>query len=172
MARWFIVAGLCLAVIYPTTKRYFKYPQFVLGLAFNIGVFVGFSAVFKTITNSCVILYVIGIYWTMFYDTIYAMQDAEEDRKLGINSTAIQYQGREMFHLTKFVIMMLGGLVILGIFEGMNWKYYLFIPLLLLQFISILKLVLKKDILLLQKAFTANIWIGLLIAIQVLVGKL
>lgn len=64
-----------LVFIYPTTKRYFKFPQLVLGTTFNSGVAIGYAAV---ATNSlvnwqtCLPFYFGGILWTVIYDTIYA----------------------------------------------------------------------------------------------------
>jgi 4-hydroxybenzoate polyprenyl transferase len=61
--------------LYPTTKRYFKVPQFVLGLTFNSGVFIGYSAVAASLAadmSICLPFYIGGIAWTIIYDTIYA----------------------------------------------------------------------------------------------------
>jgi 4-hydroxybenzoate polyprenyltransferase len=61
--------------LYPTTKRYFKVPQFVLGLTFNSGVFIGYAAVASTMAANmsvCLPFYLGGVAWTIVYDTIYA----------------------------------------------------------------------------------------------------
>jgi 4-hydroxybenzoate polyprenyltransferase len=86
----FIVTPL--VFIYPTTKRFFRYPQLVLGATFNFGVYIGYAALsagnvvaWQAVTP----FYIGGILWTIVYDSIYAFQDREFDKKLGLNSTAI-----------------------------------------------------------------------------------
>jgi len=98
-------ASLPLVICYPLAKRYTKYPQLVLGLAMNWGVFVGWTAVNGSLFHydigsggeGCLDvvlpLYAGSVAWTIFYDTIYAHQDREDDRKLGLNSTALTFGG-------------------------------------------------------------------------------
>ncbi|PLX36177.1 MAG: 4-hydroxybenzoate octaprenyltransferase [Hyphomicrobiales bacterium] len=86
-----VMAGLCSLVVvavYPFMKRITYWPQSVLGLAFNWGAFLGWSAVFGQIHWAAVALYVGGICWTIGYDTIYAHQDKEDDVLIGVRSTA------------------------------------------------------------------------------------
>ena len=60
-----------------------------LGIAFNWGVLLAFAASTKFLTWPCIILYLAGISWTLFYDTIYAHQDKEDDALVGVKSTAV-----------------------------------------------------------------------------------
>lgn len=171
MAKMFVICGMCLMIIYPFTKRFTYYPQLFLGFAFNIGIFCGFSIVFNTVTNSCLILYIIGIYWTLFYDTIYAMQDIEDDLKNGIKSTAVKYGNEVNIKLSKFVLMIYIGLSFVGILEKMSIYYYIsFIPL-TIAFLSIFPLIQKDNKANLKIAFNRNIYVGIIIAIQILIGK-
>jgi len=85
------IASLALVAIYPFAKRYTNWPQFVLGLGFNWGALVGWSAVTGSLSAAPLILYAGSIAWTLGYDTIYAHQDRADDIKVGINSTAIQF---------------------------------------------------------------------------------
>ena len=88
------LVGLALLGIYPFMKRLTHWPQLVLGLAFNLGVFFGTVAVasYETLNWPAVLgLYGAGIAWTMGYDTIYALQDKEDDLKIGVKSTAIHF---------------------------------------------------------------------------------
>ena len=62
-----------LVFLYPTTKRYFRFPQAVLGITFNSGVFIGYAALAQPVAWSiCVPFYLGGAIWTIVYDTIYA----------------------------------------------------------------------------------------------------
>ena len=75
--------------IYPFAKRFTWWPQFFLGIAFNWGVLLAFAASTNFLNWPCVLLYLAGISWTLFYDTIYAHQDKEDDALVGVKSTAI-----------------------------------------------------------------------------------
>ncbi len=74
--------------IYPYAKRFTWWPQIFLGIAFNWGVLLAYSAQTGRIDLPAVILYFSGIFWTLYYDTIYAHQDAEDDALIGVKSTA------------------------------------------------------------------------------------
>ena len=74
--------------IYPFAKRFTWWPQVFLGLAFNWGTLLTWAAHTGTIGWPAIMLYLSGIAWTLFYDTIYAHQDAEDDELIGIKSTA------------------------------------------------------------------------------------
>ena len=74
--------------IYPFAKRFTWWPQIFLGLAFNWGALLAFAAHAGTLTLSSAALYASGIAWTLFYDTIYAHQDKEDDALIGVKSTA------------------------------------------------------------------------------------
>lgn len=88
------LVGLALLGVYPFMKRLTHWPQFILGFAFNLGVLFGTVAVasYETLNWPAVLgLYGAGIAWTMGYDTIYALQDKEDDLKIGVKSTAIRF---------------------------------------------------------------------------------
>jgi 4-hydroxybenzoate polyprenyltransferase len=74
--------------IYPFAKRFTWWPQVFLGLAFNWGALLAWTAHTGSLGWPAVVLYVAGIVWTLFYDTIYAHQDAEDDALIGVKSTA------------------------------------------------------------------------------------
>ena len=75
-------------LIYPFMKRITSWPQAVLGLAFSWGALMGWAAEFGSLAVAPLALYVGAIFWTMGYDTIYAVQDIEDDAIAGIRSTA------------------------------------------------------------------------------------
>ena len=82
------VGSLVLVVIYPFAKRFTWWPQVFLGLAFNWGALLAWAAVTGDLGWAPVFLYLSGIAWTLFYDTIYAHQDKEDDALIGVKSTA------------------------------------------------------------------------------------
>lgn len=82
------VASLALVAVYPFAKRFTWWPQVFLGLAFNWGALLAWTAVTGSLGLAPVLLYLAGIAWTLFYDTIYAHQDTEDDALIGVKSTA------------------------------------------------------------------------------------
>jgi 4-hydroxybenzoate polyprenyltransferase len=92
-----IVLGLAvigLIASYPFMKRITYWPQIFLGLNFNWGALVGWSAVTGRLALPPVLLYLGGIFWTMGYDTIYAHQDKDDDRRIGVKSSALALGSR------------------------------------------------------------------------------
>jgi len=75
-------------LIYPFAKRFTWWPQVFLGIAFNWGALLAWVAHTGSLTAAPVALYLSGIAWTLFYDTIYAHQDKEDDALIGVRSTA------------------------------------------------------------------------------------
>lgn len=82
------IASLALVAIYPFAKRFTWWPQVFLGLAFNWGALLGWAAHAQGLGVAPLMLYGAGIAWTLFYDTIYAHQDREDDALIGVHSTA------------------------------------------------------------------------------------
>ncbi len=82
------IAALVPVAIYPFAKRFTWWPQVFLGIAFNWGALLGWAAHFGSLGAAAIWLYAAGIVWTLFYDTIYAHQDREDDALVGVKSTA------------------------------------------------------------------------------------
>lgn len=82
------IGSLALIAIYPFMKRVTWWPQLFLGLAFSWGALIGWTAETAALSLPPVLLYVGCILWTIGYDTIYALQDVEDDALIGVKSTA------------------------------------------------------------------------------------
>lgn len=87
-AIWMGFASLGFVAIYPFAKRFTWWPQLFLGFAFNWGVMLAYAAHAGRLDLAPVIAWLGGIAWTIFYDTIYAHQDTEDDALIGVKSTA------------------------------------------------------------------------------------
>ncbi len=88
------MASLGLVAIYPFMKRYTYWPQLVLGLTFNWGALVGWTAARGRLEWPALVLYAGSVLWTIGYDTIYAHQDKEDDLAMGLKSTALRFGQR------------------------------------------------------------------------------
>ncbi|MBK5071411.1 4-hydroxybenzoate octaprenyltransferase [Budviciaceae bacterium CWB-B4] len=85
------VAAVILAWIYPFMKRFTHLPQVILGMAFGWSIPMAYAAVSDALPLSCWLLLLANIFWTVAYDTQYAMVDRNDDLKIGIKSTAILF---------------------------------------------------------------------------------
>ncbi|MGR3483995.1 MAG: 4-hydroxybenzoate octaprenyltransferase [Paracoccaceae bacterium] len=97
------VASLALVAVYPFAKRFTWWPQAFLGLAFNWGALLAWAALTGTLGWAPVALYAAGIAWTLFYDTIYALQDVEDDALIGVRSSARRLGARTVPALWAFL---------------------------------------------------------------------
>jgi 4-hydroxybenzoate polyprenyltransferase len=88
------IASLALVAIYPFAKRYTGWPQLILGLVFKWGALVGYTAAVGRFDVVTLVLYVGCVAWTIGYDTIYAHQDARDDPRAGVKSTALTMGAR------------------------------------------------------------------------------
>ena len=105
-------ASLALVAIYPFAKRFTWWPQAFLGLAFNWGALMIYVAHSGVLRLEAILLYAAGIIWTLFYDTIYAHQDREDDALIGVKSTARLFADRTPTWLFAFSIL---SAILLGI---------------------------------------------------------
>ena len=123
------VASLGLVVIYPFAKRFTYWPQVFLGLAFNWGALLGWTAHTGKLALPAVLLYLGGIAWTIFYDPIYAHQDTDDDALIGVKSTALLFGDatKELLRLFMMtaVILLTAGVVTALISQGSIFKVLL-----------------------------------------------
>ena len=102
------IVALVPVCVYPFAKRFTWWPQVFLGIAFNWGVLLAWTAHTGTLEAPAVLLYIAGISWTLFYDTIYAHQDTEDDALIGIKSTARLFGDKTSAWLRRFLMGTVG----------------------------------------------------------------
>jgi len=115
------MSSLGLVAIYPYAKRFTWWPQLFLGLAFNWGVLVAFAAHAGAPDWSAVVLYLSGIAWTLFYDTIYAHQDKEDDVLIGVRSTARLFgaaTGKWLAFFLVLTVCLMTGAILMALLPG------------------------------------------------------
>ncbi len=106
--------GGVMVMTYPFMKRFFPLPQFYLGAAFTWSVPMAFAAQTGEVSRLAWLLFISGLLWTMAYDTMYAMVDREDDRKLGIRSSALLFGDADRFIIGVMQLMALLGLWLAG----------------------------------------------------------
>ena len=125
--NWFTVvigvASLALVAIYPFMKRVTWWPQFFLGLAFSWGALVGWASQTAVIGLPAIILYIGCILWVIGYDTIYALQDVEDDALVGVKSTARLFGERAQVAVMAFYTAATACWIIAGSLAGAGWIF-------------------------------------------------
>ena len=118
------VASLALVALYPFMKRFTYWPQAFLGLTFNWGALVGWTAVAGDLQAPAVWLYVAGIFWTLGYDTIYAHQDKADDLLVGVKSTALKFGAATPRWLMLFYGTAVGLIGVAGWSAALAWPFF------------------------------------------------
>lgn len=108
------LVGGVLLMTYPFMKRFFPLPQFYLGAAFTWSVPMAYAAHTGAVPRMGWLLFIAGLLWTMAYDTMYAMVDREDDRKLGVRSSAILFGDADRFIIGVMQLMSLFALWLAG----------------------------------------------------------
>ena len=165
-------ASMPLAFTYPLMKRYTYWPQLFLGITFNYGLILGWTAIKGEIDIIPIIFYFGAIFWTLGYDTIYGYQDIKDDEIIGLKSTSIKFKNNPKKFLfisySLFFILFLVG----GIFMEFSYFYYLLLifPLIHLFFFQ-MKIFNFKDPSSCLKAFKSNNVFGLIMLLNILIVK-
>ncbi|XP_006039016.2 4-hydroxybenzoate polyprenyltransferase, mitochondrial [Alligator sinensis] len=166
-------ASLSLVITYPLMKRITYWPQLVLGLTFNWGALLGWSAIKGSCDWSvCVPLYFSGVMWTLIYDTIYAHQDKRDDVVIGVKSTALRFKEDTKQWLSGFGGIMLMGLCVAGMNCDQTFPYYTAVAAVgahLAYQIYTLDINKPEDC---WKKFTSNRTLGSLLFIGIVLGNL
>lgn len=114
LAQQLTLVGGVLVITYPFFKRFFPLPQAYLGIAFTWSVPMAYAAQTGTVPRAAIVMFLAGLAWTVAYDTMYAMVDREDDKKLGIRSSAILFGDADRFIIGIMQLMTVLGLWLIG----------------------------------------------------------
>ena len=119
------MSSMILAFSYPFMKRITYWPQLFLGITFNWGIIMAWTALNNNITSEIITLYVSAIFWTLGYDTIYGTQDMSDDEIIGLKSTSIKFKKNikifvSFCYLLSFLILMM------LFFKNLELNYFTF----------------------------------------------
>ncbi|KAK8493655.1 hypothetical protein V6N13_046691 [Hibiscus sabdariffa] len=163
---------LFLICTYPLMKRMTYWPQAYLGFTINWGILYGWHAIKGSLQPSIVLpLFLSGYCWTIFYDTIYANQDKEDDVKAGIKSTALKFGESTKEWITGFATACIGSFALAGYNAALGWPFYAFLAAAAAQLawqIGTADLSSPADC---NRKFVSNKWFGALIFSGILLGK-
>ena len=167
------LGSMPLAFTYPLMKRLTYWPQLFLGITFNYGLILGWTAIKGEIELIPILFYFGAIFWTLGYDTIYGYQDIKDDEIIGLKSTSIKFKNSAKQFL--FLCYTLLSLLFLAGGYFMNFKYMYFviflIPLIHLFFFQIKKFN-KNNPSDCLKIFKSNNIFGFVIFLNILIAKI
>ena len=167
------IGSMPLAFTYPLMKRYTYWSQLFLGITFNYGLILAWLSVNNQFIYVPIIFYIGAIFWTLGYDTIYGFQDIKDDEIIGLKSTSIKFKKNPINFLLICYTVLIIILIYLGFIMNFNYLYFLFLifPIIHLIFFQIKKIDIKNPQNCLN-IFKSNNFLGFLIYINILVGKL
>ena len=167
LAQLVALGALPLVAVYPLMKRITWWPQAWLGLVFSWGALVGGAATtsqFGALPLESLALYAGCIFWTIGYDTIYALQDREDDALIGVKSTARLFGKRWRIFTSLFYVLALSGWMSAAVLAGASWPTFLSIGAVgVLMVRPMIRAIDDKSAASALSAFKMNAWIGLAI---------
>ena len=145
-------------LIYPLTKRFLKAPQFFLGITFGSGTLISYSLASANFSISVMILFLGTVLWIISFDTIYALEDIDDDRIIGINSTPILW-GDKVILISKILhLLFYVSLLLIFYVNQFSLLFLATLFILLCTFLYQYSLVNEEKYL---KAFKINHWVGM-----------
>jgi len=166
------LGSMPLAFTYPLMKRFTYWPQLFLGITFNYGLILGWTAIKGQLDIIPIIFYLGAIFWTLGYDSIYGYQDIKDDEIIGLKSTSIKFKGNEK----KFLFVCYSLLLILFLFGGYimafnNIFYFLMIAPFMQLFLYQIKNFKSEEPENCLKVFKSNNIFGLIVFLIILISK-
>ncbi len=167
------LVSMPLAFLYPLMKRFTYWPQLFLGITFNYGLILGWTSINDQIDLIPLIFYFGAIFWTLGYDTIYGYQDIKDDEIIGLKSTSIKFKDNPIKFITLCYSTFLISLLIVGIYLNLNNFFYFVFIIILLQmtFFQLKKIEIKNSNKCLE-IFKSNNYLGFLVLISLIAGKI
>ena len=167
------LGSMPLAFTYPLMKRYTYWPQLFLGVTFNYGLILGWTSIQNEISLVPLIFYLGAIFWTLGYDTVYGFQDIKDDEIIGLKSTSIKFKGSAKKFLIVCYLVTSLSLLVVGYLMNFNLLYFVFFLVSLMHlFLYQISNFNPSDPSNCLKVFKSNNIFGLIVIINILVGKI
>ena len=161
------MSSMILAFSYPFMKRITYWPQLFLGITFNWGILMAWTAMNNNISMEVIVLYLSAIFWTLGYDTIYGAQDMSDDEVIGLKSTSIKFKKNiKLFISICYLISMCLILLLFNDFIGLNFFTFFLFLFLLSLFYQIINFKMNKTKNYL-KLFKVNNYTGLMLFLSI-----
>src|SRR6056300_440624 len=167
------LGSMPLAFSYPLMKRFTYWPQLFLGITFNYGLILGWTAVNNDLFYLPFIIYFGAIFWTLGYDTIYGFQDITDDEIIGVKSTSIKFKKIPNLFVGICYLIFIISLIITGFLGDLNKIYYLLLVVITFHLIFYqVKRFDSKNTEACFKTFKSNNLLGFIVFGSIFLGKL
>jgi len=174
LSFWLCVAAVPVIVLYPLAKRVFPVPQLVLSIAWGFAVLISWSAVSGQLTSGTWWLWAATVLWTLGFDTVYAMADREDDRRIGVNSSALFFG--EAVHHAVGIFFAGGAIALIGLGLTMELKLVFWVTLAiatggwLWQYLQLRQQDVPSSVY--GQIFRQNVWLGFILLAGMIGGAL
>lgn len=164
------IVAVILAATYPFGKRFHHLPQVQLGMAFGWAIPMAFAAQTGSVPAIAWLLFITNIFWTVAYDTLYAMADREDDLKVGVKSTAVLFGRFDLLAVSLLYIVTLAMLILIGSLQGFGAAYFVALLLAAVSAVWIVYSVRDRNPAHCVRAFLRNNVFGSLVMIALLLA--
>jgi len=165
LSFWLCVAAVPIIVLYPGAKRVFPVPQLVLSIAWGFAVLISWTAVTKSLSFPTWLLWGATVLWTLGFDTVYAMPDREDDKRIGVNSSALFFGKYVESAIAVFYAGTIGLLAWLGILTHLHFGFWISLAVAALGWIWQYFRLQSQDLpnSAYGEMFRQNVWIGFIL---------
>ncbi|QSJ18287.1 4-hydroxybenzoate solanesyltransferase [Nostoc sp. UHCC 0702] len=174
LSFWLSVAAVPVILLYPGAKRVFPVPQLVLSIAWGFAVLISWSAVTKTLSQPTWILWGATVLWTLGFDTVYALSDREDDRRIGVNSSALFFGNYASLAIGIFFAGTILLLAWLGVLIHLELAFWISLAIATIgwgwQYLQLNKKDLPNPAY--AEMFRQNVWIGFILLAGMIAGSL
>ncbi|MGB6295494.1 MAG: 4-hydroxybenzoate solanesyltransferase [Rivularia sp. (in: cyanobacteria)] len=173
LSFWLCVAAVPVILLYPGAKRVFPLPQLVLSIAWGFAVLISWSAVTQNLSQPTWLLWGATVLWTLGFDTVYAMSDREDDKRIGVNSSALFFGNYVPIAIAVFFIGTIGLLIWLGIVTHLHIAFWVSVAIAFAgwawQYLRLQKTDLPNAAY--GEMFRQNVWIGFVLLTGMIFGS-
>lgn len=165
LSFWLCVAAVPVILLYPGAKRVFPVPQLVLSVAWGFAVLISWSAVTQNLSQATWLLWGATVLWTLGFDTVYAMSDREDDKRIGVNSSALFFGDYVQEAIAVFYLGTIGLLIWLGMVTHLHIAFWISVAIAFAGWVWQYLRLKKTDLpaTAYGEMFRQNVWIGFIL---------
>ncbi|HEY9727624.1 MAG TPA: 4-hydroxybenzoate solanesyltransferase [Chroococcales cyanobacterium] len=174
LSYWLCFAAVPVILLYPSAKRFFPVPQLVMAIAWGFGVLISWSAVTASLELPTWLLWAATLLWALGFDTVYAMSDREDDKRIGVNSSAIFFGDRAAEAVGICFAGTAALMVAIGAIVPLHWEFWLALGLATSgwawQYSRLRQPDLPRPVY--GEMFRQNVWIGFVLLAGMIAGSI
>ncbi|NJN06467.1 MAG: 4-hydroxybenzoate solanesyltransferase [Richelia sp. RM1_1_1] len=173
LSFWLCVAAVPVILLYPGAKRVFPVPQLVLSIAWGFAVLISWSAVTQNLSQPTWLLWGATVLWTLGFDTVYAMSDRDDDKRIGVNSSALFFGNYVQDAIAVFFLATVALLIWLGIVTHLHIAFWISIAIAFTGWVWEYLRLKQSDLPTAAYGgmFRENVWIGFILLAGMIIGN-